>query len=50
MLQSILLEKLKPAIEGETSVTSDRNATNSEFVEKVASLHVRIIKKQISEK
>lgn len=44
---TILLEKLKPAVEGETSVTSDRNANNSEFVEKVASLNVRITKKQI---
>ncbi|MEO5601985.1 MAG: carbonic anhydrase family protein [Cyclobacteriaceae bacterium] len=42
-----LLEKLKPAVEGETSVTSNRNANNSEFVEKVASLNVRITKKQI---
>ncbi len=42
-----LLAKLKPAVEGETSVTSNRNATNSEFVEKVASLNVRITKKQI---
>lgn len=42
-----LLEKLKPAVEGETSVPSDRNANNSEFVEKVASLNVRITKKQI---
>lgn len=42
-----LLEKLKPAVEGETSVTLNRNANNSEFVEKVASLNVRITKKQI---
>ena len=42
-----LLEKLKPAVDGETSVTSDRNASNTEFVEKVASLNVRITKKQI---
>ena len=42
-----LLEKLKPAVDGETSVTSNRNATNAEFVEKVASLNVRITKKQI---
>ena len=42
-----LLEKLKPAVDSETSVTSDRNATNAEFVEKVASLNVRITKKQI---
>ena len=42
-----LLEKLQPAVDGETSVTSDRNANNSEFVEKVASLNVRLTKKQI---
>ena len=42
-----LLEKLKPAVDGETSVTSDRNASNGEFVEKVASLNVRITKRQI---
>ena len=42
-----LLEKLKPAVDGETSVTSDRNANNAVFVEKVASLNVRITKKQI---
>ena len=42
-----LLEKLKPAVDGETSVTSNRNANNSEFVEKVASLNVKITKKQI---
>lgn len=42
-----LLEKIKPAVESETSVTSNRNASNSEFVEKVASLNVRITIKQI---
>jgi len=42
-----LLGKLKPAVDGETSVTSDRNSNNTEFVEKVASLNVRITKKQI---
>lgn len=42
-----LLEKLQPAVDGETTVTSDRNSNNTEFVEKVASLNVRIIKKQI---
>ena len=31
-----LLEKLKPSLDGETSVTSERNSNNSEFVEKVA--------------
>ncbi|MEQ8425032.1 MAG: carbonic anhydrase family protein [Cyclobacteriaceae bacterium] len=42
-----LLEKLKPAVEAEETVKSGRNASNSEFVEKVASLNVRITKKQI---
>ena len=42
-----LLEKLKPAVDGETSVTSDRNANNAVFVEKVASLNVRITNRQI---
>jgi len=42
-----LLEKLKPAVEGEKSVTSNRNSNNSEFVEKVASLNVRLTKSQI---
>ena len=42
-----LLEKLLPAVDSETSVTSDRNANNAEFVEKVASLNVRHTKKQI---
>lgn len=44
-----LLEKLKPAVDGETSISKDRNANNSEFVEKVASLNVRITKSQIVE-
>lgn len=44
---STLLEKLKPAVDGETSVTANRNADNTEFVEKVASLNVRITMKQI---
>lgn len=42
-----LLEKLKPAVDGETSVILDRNANNAEFVEKVASLNVRITIQQI---
>lgn len=44
---SALLEKVKPAIDAEKTVKLDRNAGNSEFVEKVASLNVRITKKQI---
>lgn len=42
-----LLEKIKPAIEAEKSVKDNRNAANSMFVEKVASLNVRLTMKQI---
>jgi carbonic anhydrase len=42
-----LLEKIQPAVDGETSITSNRNASNSAFVEKVASLNVRITNSQI---
>jgi len=42
-----LLEKLQPAVDGETTVTSERNSNNTKFVEKVASLNVRFTKKQI---
>ena len=42
-----LLNKLKPAIEAEKTETAERNAKNSDFVEKVASLNVRITKQQI---
>lgn len=42
-----LLEKLKPSVDSEKTVKSERNSKNSEFVEKVASINVRITKKQI---
>lgn len=35
-----LLEKVKPAIEAETTTTSNRNSKNNEFVENVAKLNV----------
>ncbi len=44
-----LLEKLKPAVDGEKSVESDQNSNNSIFVEKVASRNVRITKGLILE-
>jgi len=44
---SALLAKMKPAIDVEKTVTENRNASNSEFVEKVASLNVRNTKKEI---
>lgn len=42
-----LLKKLKPAIEAEKSTTNERNSRNVEYVEKVASLNVRITNQQI---
>ncbi len=36
-----LLEKMTPAVEAETTTTSNRNSRNVEFVEKVARLNVR---------
>ena len=45
-----LLEKLRPAVEAETTVTADRNAGNAEFVEKVAELNVRLTMQQVLER
>lgn len=47
---STLLEKLKPAVNAEKTVVSNRNANNSEFVEKVASLNVKLTMDQIKNK
>jgi len=44
---SVLLQKMKPAIDAERTVKERRNASNAEFVEKVASLNVLHAKKQI---
>ncbi len=45
-----LLEKLKPAVDAEKTVTHNRNAGNSEFVEKVASLNVKLTMEKILKK
>ena len=45
-----LLSKLQPAVYAEKTVTSDRNASNDEFVEKVATLNVKMAMHQIHEK
>ena len=42
-----LLNKVKPAIEAEVSIKQNRNASNSDFVERVAELNVRQTLKQI---
>ena len=47
---SILLEKIQPAIKAETSISVNRNASNSEFVEKVAALNVVLTMDQILER
>lgn len=39
---SILLEKIKPAINAETTISENRNASNPEFVERVAELNVKL--------
>lgn len=47
---SILLEKLKPAVNAETTVSLNRTAANPEFVEKVAALNVKLTMEKITEK
>ncbi|NJN05883.1 MAG: carbonic anhydrase [Rhodobacteraceae bacterium] len=44
---TVLLEKLKPAVNAEKTVTSARNAANGEFVEKVAEINVHLAMKEI---
>lgn len=44
-----LLEKIKPAINSETSTNDNRNSSNSEFVENVAQLNVKQVLKDIPE-
>jgi carbonic anhydrase len=44
---TVLLEKLKPAVDGEVTVKNDRTSGNSEFVEKVAQLNVHMIMHEI---
>ena len=45
-----LLSKLQPAVYSEKTVLNNRNSGNDEFVEKVATLNVRIAMHQIHEK
>lgn len=45
-----LLTKIKPAVDGETTTKENRNSSNSEFVEKVASLNVKNTVKNIMER
>ncbi|HEY0668655.1 MAG TPA: carbonic anhydrase family protein [Sphingobacteriaceae bacterium] len=47
---SILLEKIQPAIQAETTISVNRNASNSEYVEKVAALNVVMTMDQILER
>lgn len=36
-----LLKKIKPAVENEKTITTDRNSKNADFVEKVATINVK---------
>ena len=45
-----LLSKLKPAVNAEVATKENRNASNMEFVERVAALNVSLALKQIPEK
>lgn len=42
-----LLQKLQPAVDAEQSTTSNRNASNAQFVENVAALNVQLTMQQI---
>lgn len=45
---TFLLEKLKPAVESETFTRTNRNSSNSEFVERVAELNVGLTMQEIT--
>ncbi len=47
---TILLDKLKPAVNAEKTTTTERNSKNSVFVENVATLNVKLTMQQIQEK
>lgn len=44
-----LLGKMKPAIDAEKTVTDNRSSSNAEYVEKVATLNVKITMQQIKQ-
>lgn len=44
---STLLQKIRPAIDAETTVSINRNASNSEFVERVAELNVHLTMERV---
>ena len=45
-----LLTKIRPAVDDEDSVSTDRNSTNPEFVEKVTKINVKRVMKEIEER
>jgi len=45
-----LLSKLQPAVHAEKTVTSNRSSANDEFVEKVATINVKMAMQQIHDK
>lgn len=42
-----LLEKLQPAVKSEATISDNRTASNSEFVDKVATVNVQLTRQQI---
>lgn len=44
---TVLLDKIKPAIQAEKTTKEQRNASNSEFVENVATLNVHLVMDEI---
>jgi carbonic anhydrase len=45
-----LLTKLRPAVDDEDTITENRNSSNPEFVEKVATINVKRTVKSIMER
>lgn len=45
-----LLQKIQPAIAAETETYENRTSSNAEYVERVASLNVKLVKRQILER
>ena len=45
-----LINKIKPAVEAERNITSNRTSSNPEFVDKVAELNVKMVMKELTER
>jgi len=45
-----LLQKIQPAVDEETETYDNRTSSNADFVERVASLNVKRVKRQVIER